>query len=147
MNHQLMFSKESDHWSTPYELYNYFIDKGYLDPCPLHSEHNSLLINYGCINLFINPPYSDISTWVDYAINHSNINQATVILLIPSRTDTKYFHKLLDHGVDIQFIKRRLKFGDSKNSAPFPSCLIRILPISNFYFNNRIVTNIYDKGL
>ena len=146
MNHQLMFSKESDHWSTPYEMYNYFIENGYLDPCPLHSEHNGLLIDYGCINLFINPPYSDITTWIDYAINHVDKNHTTAILLIPSRTDTKYFHKLLDHGVDIQFIKGRLKFGDSKNSAPFPSLLIKLesKDLEWLRQGNRIVTNIYS---
>ena len=46
-----------------------------------------------------------------------------VLLLIPARTDTKYFRKLVDYGCDIVFITGRLHFNES-NSAPFPSCLV-----------------------
>ena len=145
MNNKVMFSKDSDHWSTPDDIYQYFMSQGFVDPCPLHSEHDNLQKDFGCIDLFINPPYSDIKSWVDYAINHADINQADVVLLIPSRTDTKYFHKLLDHGVDLQFIKGRLKFGNSKNSAPFPSVLIRVTPITSRAIQkitNRVVDDI-----
>ena len=45
-------------------------------------------------------------------------------MLIPSRTETKYFHKLMEHNPKILFFKGRLHFNESKNSAPFPSCLI-----------------------
>lgn len=45
-------------------------------------------------------------------------------MLIPARTDTKYFHDHIYHKAEIRFIKGRLKFGDSKNSAPFPSMLV-----------------------
>lgn len=147
MNNKLMFSKESDHWSTPKNIYDRFMSLGFVDPCPLHSQKDNLKEDFGCIDLFINPPYSDITSWVDYAIKHVDINQASVVLLIPSRTDTKYFHKLLDHGVDIQFIKGRLKFGNSKNSAPFPSILIRITPLIsriNQKIKNRIVDDIFE---
>ena len=46
-------------------------------------------------------------------------------LLIPARTDTKYFREMVDYGCDIAFITGRLHFNDS-NSAPFPSCLISL---------------------
>ena len=48
-----------------------------------------------------------------------------IVLLIPARTDTKYFHEyIFPHANTITFLKGRLKFGQSKNSAPFPSCIV-----------------------
>ena len=45
-------------------------------------------------------------------------------MLIPSRTDTKWFHDFIYNKAEIRFLKGRLKFGDSKNSAPFPSMVV-----------------------
>lgn len=50
--------------------------------------------------------------------------KATVVCLVPSRTDTKWWHDYAMKGNEIRFIKGRLKFGNSKNSAPFPSAII-----------------------
>ena len=87
--------KYSDHWATPKEIYNnYIIDLGYIDPCPLGSyDFDFRMINN---NIFLNPPYSNIAKWVDWAINnHINNNFTHIVILIPSRTDTKYFHNYL----------------------------------------------------
>ena len=46
------------------------------------------------------------------------------MLLIPSRTETKYFHLLMAHNAKLLFFKGRLHFNESKNSAPFPSVLV-----------------------
>lgn len=61
-----------------------------------------------------------IGEWVKKA-SESN---ATTVLLIPARTDTKWFHEYIYNKAEIRFIKGRLKFGNSKNSAPFPSMII-----------------------
>ena len=45
-------------------------------------------------------------------------------MLIPARTDTKWFHKYIYGKAEIRFVKGRLKFGDSNNSAPFPSMVV-----------------------
>ena len=45
-------------------------------------------------------------------------------MLIPARTDTKYWHKFVMKASEVYFVKGRLKFGDSKNSAPFPSAVV-----------------------
>ncbi|HHW79181.1 MAG TPA: hypothetical protein GX742_00085 [Acholeplasmataceae bacterium] len=115
----------SNHWSTPKEIYNKYIENGYVDPNPLNSiiDPNT----YDNDNkLFINPPYSNIKDFVKMAIRlHKKYNKE-IILLVPSRTDTKWFHELLDYGIEIEFIKGRLKFGESKQSAPFPSIIIKI---------------------
>ena len=47
-----------------------------------------------------------------------------VVLLIPARTDTKYFHNYILHRAEIRFIRGRLKFSGNKNSAPFPSMIV-----------------------
>jgi len=115
----------SDHWFTPKEIYDLYINqKGYHDPCPLGASD----FDFGYIDkpLFINPPYSNISIWIDWAITNHILSGKHVVLLIPSRTDTRYFHKLLEYGCDLEFIKGRLKFGDAKNGAPFPSVLVHI---------------------
>ncbi len=75
--------------------------------------------------MFINPPYSDITNWVEFALRSAKEDNH-IVLLIPSRTDTKYFHKLLEYGCDLEFIKGRLKFGDLKGTAPFPSVLVHL---------------------
>lgn len=115
----------SDDYSTPSEIYDHYVKElNYYDPCPLHSkDFNFLPINQ---ELFINPPYSDIKTWVLYAMNNYVIHNKHVVLLVPSRTDTKWFHDLLMFGVTLEFIKGSLKFGNLKGSAPFPSILIHI---------------------
>lgn len=65
----------------------------------------------------------------------------TVYMLIPSRTDTKYFHKMINSNLDmgIYFFEGRLHFNESKGAAPFPSCLIKLTaPKSKIYFINKI---------
>lgn len=77
----------------------------------------------GC-RVFCNPPYSQISKWVEKAFEEGHKPNTLVVLLIPSRTDTKYFHDYILHRAEIRYIKGRLKFGDQKNSAPFPSMIV-----------------------
>jgi site-specific DNA-methyltransferase (adenine-specific) len=117
--------KYSDHWSTPKEIYNkYVLEMNYFDPCPLQGK------DFDFIHIdkpvFLNPPYSDISKWVEWAITQHIVSRKPVVLLIPARTDTRYFHELLEEKPTIEFIKGRLKFGDSKQGAPFPSILVHL---------------------
>ena len=72
---------------------------------------------------FVNPPYSDIKNWCRKAYYEWKKGK-TVVMLIPSRTDTGYWHDYIMKASEIRFIRGRLKFGDSKNSAPFPSAII-----------------------
>lgn len=74
--------------------------------------------------MFCNPPYSNISLWVEKAFRETRNDNTLVVLLIPARTDTRYFHDFIYQRAEIRFIKGRLKFGDSKNSAPFPSMVV-----------------------
>ncbi|MBR3210088.1 MAG: adenine methyltransferase [Bacilli bacterium] len=138
-----IFSHESDHWKTPTYIYNLFVNQlKCVDPCPYHSKNDNLKTDMGGVDLFINPPYSDIKSWVDYAIQHIEKHKMnTVYMLIPSRTDTKYFHKMINSNLDmgIYFFEGRLHFNESKGAAPFPSCLIKLTaPKSKIYFINKI---------
>ena len=67
---------------------------------------------------FVNPPYSAIKDWI--AKDYQEWQKGkTVVFLIPSRTDTRWWHDYVMQATEIRFIKGRLKFGDAKNSAPF----------------------------
>ena len=74
--------------------------------------------------MFCNPPYSEIGAWVEKAYREGTKDGTLVVLLIPARTDTRYFHDFILHRSEIRFIRGRLKFGNQKNSAPFPSMIV-----------------------
>ena len=123
MNSRIHFSSASEHWSTPIDTYQ-ALDREFhftLDPCPLHSDHDGLSINWGGHRVYCNPPYGPkIRSFLEKA---SEADLA--VFLIPVRTDTKWFHEIvIPQAKEIRFIKGRLKFGGSKNSAPFPSMII-----------------------
>lgn len=87
-------------------------------------EFNALDEGFGWGNCnFVNPPYSQLKEWCKACYEHS-LKGATVVMLIPSRTDTKAWHDYVMKADEIRFIKGRLKFGNSKNSAPFPSAIV-----------------------
>lgn len=117
------FSSVTDDWSTPKDVYaslnaEFNFD---FDPCPLGGA-SGLDIEWGKSN-FVNPPYSQLRAWCKKAYEEWQKGK-TVVMLIPSRTDTKAWHEYVMKAAEIRFIKGRLKFGDAKNSAPFPSAVI-----------------------
>lgn len=83
-----------------------------------------LLKTGGGYRVFCNPPYGrEIYRWCEKAYKESLKPNTLVVMLIPSRTDTKYFHEFIYPHAEIRFIKGRLKFGNSENPAPFPSLI------------------------
>ena len=135
MNTDVMFSSKTDLWSTPQAFFDKLNDEfGFtLDPCATEDnakcakfftkEQDGLSMSWEGETVFCNPPYGRaIKDWVKKACYESRKPYTTVVLLIPARTDTTYFHEYIYHvAKEIRFIKGRLKFGGSKNSAPFPS--------------------------
>jgi phage N-6-adenine-methyltransferase len=137
----VMFSSATDEWATPQSIFDK-LNKKYnftLDPCCTHAnakcekhytiEEDGLSQSWAGESVFVNPPYSNIADWVKKAHYESTENGATVALLIPSRTDTKYWHDyIMESASTIYFIKGRVKFEsankENKNSAPFPSAVI-----------------------
>nr|DAP56994.1 MAG TPA: DNA N-6-adenine-methyltransferase [Caudoviricetes sp.] len=79
--------------------------------------------------VFCNPPYGkEIPKWVKKAYDESKKSNTTIVLLIPARTDTTYFHDYIYNKSEIRFIRGRLKFTDesgiSVGVAPFPSMVV-----------------------
>ena len=75
--------------------------------------------------VFCNPPYGrDIAKWVEKCFREGHKDNTIVVLLIPARTDTRYFHDYIINRSEVRFVPGRLKFGDSKQSAPFPSMVV-----------------------
>ena len=78
-----------------------------------------------------NPPYGrEIGKWVRKARLEAERGN-TVVCLLPARTDTRWFHDYVLDRAEIRFVRGRLKFGGSKNSAPFPSMVAVFRPRNN----------------
>ena len=136
MNTDVMFSSKDQTWETPQNLFDK-LDKEFnftLDVCA--TDETAKCNNYftpkenGLIqewkgNCWMNPPYGrEIGIWIKKAWEESK-KGTKVVCLIPARTDTKYWHEyIFTYAAEIRFIKGRIKFGNSKNSAPFPSALV-----------------------
>lgn len=125
-------TRNNDQWASPNNIYNYYIHElGYYDFNPLSIKYeDSLKKEFNC-NLFCNPPYSNIEPFVDYMIEHVK-KGFKVIMLLPTRSGTKWFKKLIDFNHSkIYFFTQRLHFNESK-SAPFDCFIAEIdLEIKN----------------
>ena len=132
MNKEVMFSSATDLWETPQDFFDILNDEFHfdIDVCALPEnakcgkfyspEDDGLSKNWGG-TCWCNPPYGrKIAEWVKKASEA----KATVVMLLPARTDTKWFHEYIYGKAKIRFIKGRLKFGNSKNAAPFPSMVV-----------------------
>ena len=135
MNKEVMFSSKTDLWSTPQGLFD-ALNKEFCfetDVCALPEnakcerfyspEQDGLKQEWTGV-CWCNPPYGrEIGKWVERA-HLSSLSGATVVMLLPARTDTKWFHEYIYKKREIRFIRGRLKFGESKAGAPFPSMIV-----------------------
>lgn len=132
-----LMSSNTDNWATPTDLFR-TLDKEFnfnLDPCADDLNHkcdryytkemDGLSIEWGENDrIFMNPPYgSAIKNWVKKARCSSEKNGALIVALLPARTDTKWWGDCMKAS-EIRFIEGRLKFGNSKTCAPFPSVIV-----------------------
>lgn len=138
MNTDVMFSSATDNWSTPQDFFDKLNDEFHftLDVCADENNHKCEhyytkeidgLSRPWVGTVWCNPPYGrKIGEWVRRAYISSQIGSATVVMLLPARTDTRWFHDYIYNksNTEIRFIKGRLKFGGCKNSAPFPSMVV-----------------------
>ena len=138
MNTSVMFSSQTDLWETPQEFFDKLnAEFGFtLDPCATPEnakcekyytkEDDGLKQDWSGETVFCNPPYGRaIKDWVKKCYEESKKENTTVVMLIPARTDTSYFHDYIyNKAKEIRFIRGRLKFGNAKNSAPFPSMVV-----------------------
>lgn len=158
MNSAVMFSKASDEWATPRDFFeriraefDLMVDAAAVRSnalCPAYfgpdnpSNPDGLTADWrqygGVSRIWCNPPYSRCREFVAKAAAERRRGVLSVLLL-PARTDTRWFHESLWQsgaagyigprpGIEIRFIQGRLKFGDGKNSAPFPSMVAVFRP-------------------
>jgi site-specific DNA-methyltransferase (adenine-specific) len=142
MKTEVMFSSATVNWSTPQKFFDQYNQKYHfnLDVCALPEnakcpvyftpDDDGLKQTWEGV-AWMNPPYgSEIPKWIEKAFQEANCTKTTVVSLLPARVDTRWFHNYIYNkcGVEIEFIKGRLKFGDAKNSAPFPSMVVVFKP-------------------
>lgn len=134
---KVMFSSKTAEWTTPQTFYDRLNQEFNftLDPCctdetakcnTYYTEaDDGLSQSWAGHSVFMNPPYGrSIKEWIRKAYEESRKPNTVVVALIPARTDTRYWHDYCMEASEIRFIKGRLKFGESNNSAPFPSAVV-----------------------
>lgn len=129
---RVLFSSKSENWETPPQLFQALDEEFHfdIDVCALpenakcqryYTPEDDGLSQKWNGTVWCNPPYGrSISAWVKKAAE----SETTVVMLLPARTDTKWFHEYIYGKAEVRFIKGHLKFGGSKNSAPFPSMVV-----------------------
>lgn len=153
-----MFGKATDEWRTPQEMFEaldaefgFDLDvaaraencwkEHYLGPDRGRPDReDALTCHWAALGpvCWLNPPYSKCREFITKAAQEAR-RGATVVCLVPSRTDTRWWHSEVwdaennrcRPGVEVRFIKGRLKFGNSENSAPFPSVVIIFRPVES----------------
>lgn len=142
MNDALLSSKKMD-WCTPVDFFNELNQEFHFNLDPAATEKSAKCVNYftpaedglnadwGGFRVFCNPPYGrQIGKWVQKGYEESRKPGTLVVMLIPARTDTAYFHDYIFGGKadEVRFLRGRLKFtdeeGNAKDAAPFPSAVI-----------------------
>lgn len=136
-NYHIFFSSNTNEWATPQKLFDDLNEEFHftLDPASTHEnakcekhftmEEDGLQQSWGGESVFCNPPYGKgINKWVRKPWEESCKPNTTVVMLIPSRTDTKYFHDYILNRSEIRFIRGRQDFNDQGGRAPFPSMVV-----------------------
>lgn len=135
ISRKIYASSESAEWETPQELFDKLDAEYHFDVDVCATQENAKCARYYTREddglkqewqgtCWMNPPYGrDIQKWMEKAYTESRVNGATVVCLVPSRTDTRWWHEYAMRG-KIQFLRGRIKFGQSKNPAPFPSAIV-----------------------
>jgi len=138
-----LYSSRSEEWPTPQNFFD-ALQREFrftLDPCATAANakcksfftkrHDGLACDWGRHRVFCNPPYGRTMTlWARKCFEASS-SGALVVLLAHARTDTRWFHDwVYGKADDIRFVRGRLKFGDGRQSAPFPSLVAVYRPVS-----------------
>ena len=132
MNTDVMFSSKTDMWSTPQDFFDILnAEFGFTcDVCATKEnakcehyftqEQDGLKQEWTGV-CWCNPPYGRlIGKWVQKAAE----SKCTVVMLLPARTDTRWFHDWIYERAEVRFLRGRFKFGGCQNAAPFPSMVV-----------------------
>ena len=120
------FLSQRQNWKTPKKFYEELNKEFHFDFDPCYTggvtwDNSGLSVDWKQSN-FVNPPYSDIARWMKKAYFEHKKGK-TVVMLVPSRTDTKWWHDFVMMADEIRFIKGRIHF-DERGPAPFPSAIV-----------------------
>lgn len=138
MKTSVHFSSATDQWATPQDFYDKLNAEFGFETDVCADASNAKCHRYFTKEMdglaqewtgvcWMNPPYGrQIGHWMRKAYE-SSLSGATVVCLVPARTDTRWWHDYAAKG-DVRFVKGRLKFGGSRNSAPFPSAVVIFRP-------------------
>ena len=120
-----VFDKIKELWG----LANYFYD-----PCPVDPKADGLISSWREWN-YVNPPYGNgkkdkdgntlLARFVKKAIEELTLGHNSIMLL-PSKTDQKWFHWLLERNFDMYWFDHRLKFKNNKYAATQPHFLVKV---------------------
>ena len=137
LNTKVLYSSKEEKWATPQDFFDKLNDEFHFTLDAAASPDNAKCANYfteeqdglvqswGGHTVWCNPPYCrKTGLWVKKAYEEHQRTGCTVVMLLPSRTDVRWFHGYILGKAEIRFIKGRLKFGGNKNSAPFPSIVV-----------------------
>lgn len=135
MNRDVLFSSKTDEWETPQQLFDKLDNEFHfnLDACAtaqnakasrFYTREDDGLSHPWVGTVWCNPPYGrQIAAWVRKGLRES-WGGATVVMLLPARTDTKWFHDYILHRAEVRFLRGRLKFSGQTENAPFPSMVV-----------------------
>jgi site-specific DNA-methyltransferase (adenine-specific) len=138
MKKETLFSSATDLWETPQDFYD-SLNREFsftLDPCATDQNHkcekyytreqDGLKQSWAGERVFVNPPYGRmVSRWVRKCFDEVYTGDCRLaVMLLAARTDTTWFHDYIYHKAEVRFIRGRLKFGDGKERAPFPSMVV-----------------------
>ena len=120
-----LLKSKSNEWETPKELYR-ALDNIFhfdFDPCPVNPAFDGLNEEWGGRN-YVNPPYDQLAQWIRKAYSEASKGKL-VVMLIPSRTDTKAFHEYIFGKAQILYLRGQLKFSlkGREAAAPFSSMI------------------------
>ena len=134
---EALYSSRSEEWSTPQELFERLDREFHFSLDAAASRENAkcgkffdkqadgLKQSWAGETVWCNPPYGrQIGAFMRKALTESRAPGTTVVMLVPARTDTNWFHQFVYRRAELRFIRGRLKFGGAQNGAPFPSMLV-----------------------
>jgi len=127
---QFLQGRKSDHYITPKRVFKAVrkdlnLDlKKMFDPCPYHSKFDNLKLHWMKHN-FINPPYSKITEFVTKAFEEW-LELKECYLLLPCKTDQRFFHFILEKKFEIYYFNFRIVFENQPKPAPNTHCLVQM---------------------
>jgi phage N-6-adenine-methyltransferase len=141
-NMKVHYASEKQTWETPQDFFDLMDSEFHFDVDVCAEDETAKCNIYYTVDddglskewnsiCWMNPPYGrEIGKWMKKAYESAEYSGATVVCLVPARTDTKWWHNYAMKANEVRFIRGRLRFGNATASAPFPSAVVVFRPFS-----------------